>query len=216
MTKVSIKRGRFVTIEGGEGSGKSTLIKEIGSYFSAMGEKVLIIREPGGLPAGEKIRDILVSEEVDVLTEAMLFASSRNELVKKVINPALEEGTLVICDRFIDSNLVYQGYVKGLGIDKVLELNEPVLNGLMPDLTLYLDLDPKVGLERISQNNRETNRFDKLNITFHEKVRKGFQHLANHKDHKSRIKTIDASQSTDAICLESLAEIVKRFGQKVA
>src|SRR5690625_4128792 len=165
MTKVSIKRGRFVTIEGGEGSGKSTLIKEIGSYFSAMGEKVLIIREPGGLPAGEKIRDILVSEEVDVLTEAMLFASSRNELVKKVINPALEEGTLVICDRFIDSNLVYQGYVKGLGIDKVLELNEPVLNGLMPDLTLYLDLDPKVGLERISQNNRETNRFDKLNIT---------------------------------------------------
>lgn len=195
------QQGFFISTEGGEGAGKTEMIQRIAGELRRIGYSVLITREPGGIPIAESIRRIILdpqNTEMDARTEAMLYAAARRQhLVEKVL-PALEQGCVVICDRFIDSSLVYQGHARGLGIEEVLNLNQFATGGRFPDLTLYLDLDPKVGLQRIADNaGREVNRLDLESITFHQLVREGYKAVA--KRYRDRIVTIDASGSPEAV-----------------
>ena len=167
---------KFIVIEGGEGSGKTSLIKLLESYLKEKNIDVLTTREPGGVSAAEKIREVILDEKIDSITEALLFASARREhLVKKVL-PALKENKIVLCDRFVYSSLAYQGYARGLGIENVYEINKPATNGLMPGLTIFLDVSPEVGIGRINKHRtNEVNRLDLEGIEFHEKVREGYK-----------------------------------------
>lgn len=144
----------FITFEGPEGSGKTTVLNQINKLLSE-NYNVISTREPGGVSTGEEIRNILLDgENIDIRTEALLFAASRREhLVEKVI-PALKNNKVVLCDRYIDSSLAYQGYARGIGIEEVKKINEFAINGLYPDLTIYLDIDAEVGRERILKNQK--------------------------------------------------------------
>lgn len=199
-------RGLFVSIEGGEGSGKSALIQGLSLYLEEQGMECLTSREPGGVKVAEEIRELIMENEMDAITEALLFASARREHFKNKISPALTEGKIVICDRFVDSSIVYQGYVQGIGMDNVLSVNSQALEGLvMPHLTLYLDVEPTIALNRIAQNNRETNRFDEKSMEFHKKVREGY--LLIEEKHSNRIKKVDASLSKDEVLQQSIEYI---------
>jgi len=207
------KRGLFITLEGGEGAGKTTQIKLIEKYLMSKGIDCVFTREPGGINIAEQIREVILNRKninMDRRTEALLYAASRRQhLVEKVI-PALKEGKAVICDRFIDASLVYQGYARGIGIEKVMEINEFAIEGYMPNLTIYLDLDPNIGLERISASkNREVNRLDLEDMRFHNKVRDGY--LALLKREPMRIKMINANQSIDNVFNEIKILIDKLF-----
>lgn len=198
--------GLFISIEGGEGSGKSALIQGLALYLEEQGMKCLTSREPGGVKVAEEIRELIMKNEMDAITEALLFASARREHFKNKISPALTEGKIVICDRFVDSSIVYQGYVQGIGMDNVLSINSQALEGLvMPHLTLYLDVEPTIALNRIAQNNRETNRFDEKSMEFHNKVREGY--LLIEEKYSNRIKKVDASLSKDEVLHQSIEYI---------
>lgn len=194
----------FITFEGGEGSGKSTAIERLGEMLRSLGKKVVITREPGGTPISEEIRSVILDKAntgMDPWTEALLYAAARRQHVKERIEPALEEGAIVISDRYVDSSLAYQGGARGLGIDKVLLLNQFALDGVMPDLTIYFDLAPETGLGRIRKSeNREVNRLDLERISFHEKVRESF--LALKDMFPERIKIIDANLTPDQVFQE--------------
>ncbi|WP_414042083.1 dTMP kinase [Macrococcus animalis] len=199
----------FITIEGPEGSGKSTVVKAIEETL-VKDFRVITTREPGGIKISEDIRNILLDDAsaMDYRTEALLFAASRRQhLVEKVL-PALEQGKIVICDRFIDSSLAYQGYARGIGVDEIRAINEFAIEGKYPDLTLYLRVEPEVGLSRIKENSRETNRLDKEALNFHQRVVDGYDQLLN--AHPERIKLIDASQPIDAV-LEKCIEAIYKF-----
>lgn len=172
--------GLFITFEGPEGAGKTTVISEISNRLVKAGKNVLLTREPGGIPIAEKIRTIILDDahtEMDGKTEALLYAAARRQhLVEKVI-PTLEAGGIVLCDRFIDSSLAYQGYARGLGIEEVLKINEFAIGSTVPDLTIFFDLNPEEGLARIATDAREQNRLDKESILFHEKVYEGYKEL---------------------------------------
>lgn len=194
----------FITFEGGEGSGKSTAIERLGEMLRSLGKKIVITREPGGTPISEEIRSVILDKAntgMDPWTEALLYAAARRQHVKERIEPALEEGAIVISDRYVDSSLAYQGGARGLGIDKVLLLNQFALDGVMPDLTIYFDLAPETGLGRIRKSeNREVNRLDLERISFHEKVRESF--LALKDMFPERIKIIDANLTPDQVFQE--------------
>ena len=178
----------FITFEGPEGSGKTTVLNQINKLLSE-NYNVISTREPGGVSTGEEIRNIR--------TEALLFAASRREhLVEKVI-PALNNNKVVLCDRYIDSSLAYQGYARGIGIEEVKKINEFAINGLYPDLTIYLDIDAEVGRERILKNQRSQNRLDKETLTFHQKVIEGYKTLI--KTNPERFKVVDATQSIESV-----------------
>lgn len=187
-----MKKGKFIVICGVEGSGKGTQINLIKEYFKG-NDNVIFTREPGGTNIAEKIRDIILNEDIDPLTEAYLFAAARREHIIKKIKPLLEEGKTIICDRFVYSSLVYQGLGRNLGINFIDRLNKPVIEGFYPDKVIYLDLEPEIGLERIKKNNRETNRLDNEKLDFYKKCREGFLHLANNEPNKFII--INANQS---------------------
>ena len=192
----------FITFEGPEGSGKTTVLNQINKLLSE-NYNVISTREPGGVSTGEEIRNILLDgENIDIRTEALLFAASRREhLVEKVI-PALKNNKVVLCDRYIDSYLAYQGYARGTGIDEVKKINEFAINGLYPDLTIYLDIDAEVGRERILKNQRSQNRLDKETLTFHQKVIEGYKTLI--KTNPERFKVVDATQSIESVILKKL------------
>lgn len=199
----------FITIEGPEGSGKSTVVKAIEEALNR-DFQVVITREPGGIKISEDIRNILLDDAsaMDYRTEALLFAASRRQhLVEKVL-PQLAMGKIVICDRFIDSSLAYQGHARGIGVDEIRAINEFAIEGKYPDLTLYLRVEPEIGLSRIKANSRETNRLDKEQIDFHQRVVEGYDQLL--KAHPERIKLIDASQPIDAV-LEECIEAIYKF-----
>lgn len=201
----------FITFEGGEGSGKSTVIKEIAKRIADTGREVVLTREPGGTPIGEEIRNVILEKKntaMDPRTEALLYAASRRQhLVEKII-PALKEGKVVISDRFLDSSLAYQGMARGLGMAEVYQLNLFATEGMEPDLTIYLSLDPEAGIERIEANpNREVNRLDLEKISFHELVHKGFEELTKENPH--RIVKIDASQRVEKV-IETCWEAVEK------
>nr|WP_202412582.1 dTMP kinase [Halobacillus litoralis] len=191
----------FVTFEGGDGAGKSSILQEIGKDLIEEGYSVLVTREPGGIRIAEKIREVILDPshtEMDGRTEALLYAAARRQhLVEKVI-PALKEGKIVLCDRFVDSSLAYQGAARGLGMEEVFKINQFAIDDHMPDLTLLFDIKPERGLKRIAANQgREKNRLDLEHIDFHEKVYDAYQRLAE--QNKDRICVIDADQEFESV-----------------
>lgn len=204
------QNGLFITFEGPEGAGKTTVITKIYDRLKAEGRQVVLTREPGGISIAEKIRTVILDTdniEMDAKTEALLYAAARRQhLVEKVV-PALEEGVIVLCDRFIDSSLAYQGYARGLGIEEVLQINQFAIGNTMPDLTVFFDINPTEGLSRIAQNNeREKNRLDKENVGFHEKVYEGYNELIRR--YPDRIVKTDASLS-EKVVIENVWKIVR-------
>lgn len=202
-------KGLFITLEGGEGAGKTTQISFIEQYLEEVGLDYITTREPGGITISESIREIILDKhntKMDGKTEALLYAAARRQhLVEKVI-PALVEGKVVICDRFIDSSLAYQGYARGIGVEEVLEINKFAIGGYMPDLTIFLDIDVKEGLARVKGRNGEINRLDLEDITFHETVRNGYIELL--RQEPNRIRKVDASQSVEDVS-KKIINIIK-------
>lgn len=199
----------FITFEGPEGSGKTTVLQRVSERLQAQFE-VLITREPGGVPAAEQIREILLEgEAVDERTEALLFAASRREhLVEKVL-PALKAGRVVLCDRYIDSSLAYQGYARGIGVEEVRAINEFAINGLYPDLTVYLDITAETGRARIQSNARDMNRLDHESIAFHQQVIEGYHQLIEQEP--KRFAVIDANQPIDDVVDAAYQVIVQHL-----
>lgn len=207
MLGVKRMNQNFISFEGGEGSGKTTIIKQLKIDLEKQGFKVLQTREPGGSEIAEEIRQIILNianVKMDPRTEALLYAASRRQHLVEVILPALQNGNIVLCDRFVDSSLAYQGYARGLGINQIYELNRFAIEDLLPGLTIYLDLDPKIGLRRIKDNNRACNRLDLESLEFHKKVREGYLLIA--KQYPTRIKVVNGSLSK-----EKLYEEVKKI-----
>ena len=203
----------FITLEGPEGSGKTSAAKLIVSELEKRGYQVLFTREPGGTSIAEQIRNVILDKantRLDARAEALLYAASRRQhLVEKVL-PALKEGKIVICDRYIDSSLAYQGGARGLGIEEVLNINLFATENKFPDLTLLFDIDPVLGLERIARNkNREVNRLDLEKLDFHNKVRETFLLLS--KTYASRYIVIDASQNMEMVGQASLDAILSKI-----
>ena len=199
-----MKNGLFISIEGPDGSGKSMQISLLKKYFEERGTDVVLTREPGGTPISEKIREIILdknNKEMDDMTEALLYASSRAQHVAEVIKPALAEGKIVICDRFIDSSIAYQGYGRGLG-DCVRVINEYAVRGCMPDMTFLMEMDPKIGKERISEG--EQDRLEQEKLEFHQRVFEGYMEIEKKFD---RIIGIDAARSIEEIS----ADIIKHI-----
>lgn len=205
--------GAFITLEGGEGSGKTTVIGKIGEYFNQLAIPYMMTREPGGIEIAEKIRGIILNPShtaMDARTEALLYAASRRQHLAEKVEPALENGLTVICDRFVDSSLVYQGYARGLGMDEVWTINQFAIHDRMPDLTFYLDIEPETGLQRIAANQgREVNRLDLEGLSFHQKVREGYHIIASR--YPERIVVIDASKEQSAVEQDIIRVLQERF-----
>ena len=189
----------FITFEGPDGSGKSTIIKRVFEKLSKEGYQIVLTREPGGTPIAEKIRDIILdnaNQELDARTEALLYAASRRQHLVEKIWPALKEGKIVLCDRFLDSSLAYQGGGRSLGIQNVLNVNLFATENTYPDLTLFFDISPELGLKRVNQDKkRVADRLDNENENFHDKVYEAFKKIVD--DNQNRIVTIDASKSIE-------------------
>lgn len=196
-----MKKGYFITLEGNEGAGKSSIVEMAAQYLSSKGLEVITSREPGGIAIAEQIRSVILDKNntmMDGRTEALLYAAARRQHYIEKISPSLQDGKTIICDRFIDSSLAYQGHARGLGIDEILSINEFAVDGMFPDLTLYLDVDPEIGLQRIRENeNREVNRLDLESLSFHHKVREGYLEVVNR--FPERIVKINANEQLDAV-----------------
>lgn len=210
------KQGIFITLEGGEGAGKTTAIRLLQQSLEACGKQVMVTREPGGILIAERIREVILDTKhtaMDARTEALLYAAARRQHLAEKVLPALERGEVIICDRFVDSSLVYQGYARGLGMDAVWEINQFAIQDMMPNLTFWLDIEPEAGLARIAANRaEEINRLDQEKLPFHVKVREGYQILAE-RDHQ-RIVRIDAEQSPQQIVdqmIENLRDRTRIF-----
>ena len=192
-------RGLFITIEGPDGSGKSTQIENIKKFFADKNIDIVFTREPGGTPIGERIREIILDnsfKEMDPMTEAMLYAASRAQHVTQIIGPALEAGKVVVCDRFVDSSLAYQGYGRNLG-ESVEIINSYAVREYVPDVTFLMKLDPDVGRHRIAENRENRDRLEHEKLAFHKKVYEGYLELE--KKFPDRIVGIDASLGIDEI-----------------
>lgn len=196
-------RGRFIAIEGGEGSGKSSIQAALGERLRAAGRDVELTREPGGTAVGEQIRALVLAQRAleTELTELLLFEAARAQLVATVIRPALARGAVVICDRFTASSVAYQGYGRGLGREVVERANAIATGGVTPDVTLLLDLPAAEGLARRAGAGTE-NHFDRETIAFHERVRAGYHDIA--RDHPADWRVIDASRPFDAVLRDAL------------
>jgi dTMP kinase len=207
-------RPRFITLEGGEGAGKSTQIKLLAKAFTQSGIAVTTTREPGGSPGGEAIRALVVSGTADKwhpTTESLLFMAARFDHLTTKINPALARGEWVLCDRFYDSTYVYQGMAKNVGGEWLDQLYRQLFANTAPDLTLLLDLPPSVGLKRANtRGNVAESRFEGMDISFHESLRAGFLQLA--KNAPERIKTIDATADAATVHAAIVACMNARFG----
>ena len=192
-----MREGYFISFEGGDGSGKSTQIQILRDFLEERGYDVILTREPGGTPISEKIRSIILDKEnseMDDMTEALLYAAARAQLVSQVIRPALEAGKVVICDRFVDSSIAYQAYARGLG-DSVKTINGFAVGDCMPDLTILLKVNPQVGSSRIGD--RERDRIELASRVFHKKVYEGYLQLE--KLYPDRIVGIDAADTIENI-----------------
>ena len=203
----------FITFEGGEGSGKSTALRKISELLIEKGYETVLTREPGGTPISEEIREVILDKkntDMDKRTEALLYAASRRQHLVQKVWPALKEGKLVLCDRYLDSSLAYQGGARGIGLEDVLNINLFATENTFPDLTLLFDIDPKIGLARIAANaSREVNRLDLEKLSFHEGVRKTFLELAAR--YPERFVIIDASKSPDKVVEDSMKAILARL-----
>lgn len=196
--------GLFITIEGPDGAGKSTQAELVAKYLRQLGLEVVLTREPGGTDLAEKIRALVLtpsSEKVAPMTEVLLYAASRTQHVEKLVKPVLARGAVVISDRFVDSSVAYQGFGRGLGADAVWEINQWALAGLLPDLTIVLDLELTIGrqrtMERDQRQNQEPDRLERENLDFHQRVREGFLALA--KQDPDRIHVVSADGNVDQV-----------------
>ena len=203
--------GKFITFEGPEGSGKTSVITGVEKYLTKEGYNILTTREPGGIRIAEDIRSIILHKdniEMDAHAEALLFAASRSQHFHEKIVPALKDNKIILCDRFIDSSLAYQGHARELGIDNVYEINKFAIGDLLPELTLFIDVPPKVGLERVFSNIRKIDRLDLETLQFHEKVYEGYMIIA--KKYSNRFKIVDGTQSIEKV-VEDAIKIIKNI-----
>ena len=202
----------FITLEGPEGSGKSSVMEKVYERLLSEGYQIVKTREPGGTPIGEQIRNVILNQDntkMDIRTECLLFAASRRQHLVEKIWPSLKQGRLVFCDRYLDSSLAYQGYARKLGIDNVLNVNLFATENTYPDLTLFFDVAPEIGLERINKNhNREVNRLDVEKLEFHKNVYQGYITLLNM--YPERIKRIDASKPFNEV-VEDTYNLIKGY-----
>lgn len=203
----------FITFEGPEGSGKTSIAKKVVETLINEGYDTLFTREPGGTPIAEQIRNVILDKKntaLDPRAEALLYAASRRQHLVEKVWPALKSGKIVICDRYLDSSLAYQGGARGLGVENILKINLFATEDTLPDLTLLFDLEPEVGFARIAANkNREVNRLDLEERTFHIKVRDTFLELS--KQYKDRYRIIDASKSFEEVYAETLKVILEHI-----
>ena len=200
-------QGLFITFEGPDGCGKTTQMKLLAEYFKKKGKEVVLTREPGGKGLGEKVREILLNYdgEVSDRCESFLFLADRAQNIDIIVNPAVKEGKIVLCDRHIDSTVAYQGYGRGLNIGRINMLNNLATNGKKPDLTLVFDVDVETSMKRVG---KEKDRMESAGIDFHNRVRKGYLELA--KQEPKRIKVLDATKSIEEIhkdVINILAEV---------
>lgn len=199
--------GLFISVEGPDGAGKSTLIQKLNTKLKEeLNVPLVTTREPGGSDIAEKIREVILdpkNEKMDDRTEALLYAASRRQHIKETIQPALERGEVVLCDRFVDSSIAYQGAGREIGVDKVATLNQFATENLTPDITLYLDVDAQVGLNRIGSknSNRKKDRLEMEEVSFHNRVRDAYLVLLE--KNPERIKLIDATQTPNSIFKDS-------------
>lgn len=203
--------GYFITIEGPDGAGKTTITNRVAERLKAEGVDVMMTREPGGIPIAEQIREVLHDTKntaMDSRTEALLYAAARRQHLVEKVRPALAEGKIVICDRFVDSSLAYQGYARGLGVDEVWSINQFAIEGFLPTRTYFFDITPEEGLRRIEASDvREVNRLDEEGLAFHKKVYEGYQHLLE--KFSERIVRIDAGKSIEEV-EEEMYEHIRR------
>ena len=206
----------FITFEGPEGSGKTSVIKNVYDYLTKRGYEIILTREPGGTPIAEEIRNVILDKKntnLDARAEALLYAASRRQHLVEKVWPALKEGKIVLCDRFLDSSLAYQGGARGIGVEEILNVNLFATEGFYPDLTFLLDIEPSLGLKRIALNkNREVNRLDLEKIEFHNKVRQTFLDLA--KKYEDRYVIIDASKPLVEVNKSVEEAIARRLKEK--
>ena len=203
----------FITLEGPECSGKTTAVEAAVKALEAKGYQIVRTREPGGTPIAEQIRNVILDKantKMDPRTEALLYAASRRQHLVEKVWPALKEGKIVICDRYLDSSLAYQGGARGLGVENILNVNMFATENTFPDLTLLFDITPEEGLKRISANaDREVNRLDLEKLEFHHKVRNTFLELA--KRYPERYVIIDASKSREEVANATLEAILSKL-----
>ena len=212
MDAPSVKNlGRFITIEGGEGAGKSTQIQVVKDYLLTRGNDVVVTREPGGTSEGQEIRNLLVSGDKDKwspLSETLLILADRAAHLERVIRPALAEGKYVVCDRFFDSTKAYQGVAGGLGLDVIHNLQQPVLGTTLPDVTFLLDIDPEKGLRRAQERGGEL-RFESKTLAYHRTLRNAFLDFSAQEP--DRIFVIDADRDVEAVSADILAVLDERI-----
>ncbi len=212
MDAPSVKNpGRFITLEGGEGAGKSTQIQIVKNYLLTSGNDVVVTREPGGTSEGQEIRNLLVSGDKDKwspLSETLLILADRAVHLERVIRPALAEGKYVVCDRFFDSTKAYQGVAGGLGLDVINNLQQPVIGTTFPDVTLLLDIDPEKGLRRAQERGGEL-RFESKTLAYHRTLRNAFLDFAAQEP--DRIFVIDADRDVEAVSTDILAVLDERI-----
>ena len=208
-----MKKGVFISLEGPEGAGKTSVLEALLPQLKEMGYELLTTREPGGVAISEKISEVILDKghtAMDAKTELLLYIASRRQHLAEKVLPALGQGTWVIMDRFIDSSVAYQGFGRGLDIEAIDWLNQFATDGLKPDLTLYFDIDVKEGLARIARDQeREVNRLDLEGLDLHERVRQGY--LTILEKEPERVVKIDASQPLEQVVADSLAVIKERF-----
>lgn len=211
-------KGTFISFEGSDGAGKTSVIKAVNDRLTQQlgADQVLLTREPGGNRISEQIRDVLFDDRntnMDPRTEALLFAAARRQHIVEDIEPALAAGKLVLSDRYVDSSVAYQGGGRRLGTDDIWELNQFAVHGLLPELTIFLDIDPELGLQRINRNRSgQVNRMDREQLHFYQLVRQSYLTLARR--HQGRIVVVDASQDLDSVIQQSMDIIKQRFGDR--
>ena len=203
-------KGKFITFEGPDGSGKTTVSKAVCEKLAKLGYPVRYSREPGGSEIAEEIRDVILdpkNTEMDARCEALLYAASRRQHLTEIVIPALESGIHVICDRFVDSSAAYQGYARGIGVDEVLKMNEFATGGFMPVKTIFLDISAEAGIERIAKNRRSLDRLDSEDMEFHNRVYQGYQEVL--KRGGDRMIVIDASRDPETVTEEALNAVLE-------
>ena len=203
--------GRFITLEGGEGAGKSSQIQVVKDYLEARGIDVVVTREPGGTPGGQEIRNLLVSGDKDKwspLSETLLILADRAAHLERVIRPALADGKYVVCDRFFDSTRAYQGIAGGLGLEVIHNLQQPVLGTTLPDVTLLLDIDPEKGLSRAQERGGDL-RFESKTLAYHQTLRQAFLDFA--KQEPERMVVIDADRDIEAVSTDIITVLGERL-----
>jgi dTMP kinase len=207
-------RGRLITVEGVEGAGKSTQVETLRTWLATRGVSVLATAEPDGTPLGAHIRRVLGEvDRVTPLTEALLFAASRAEHVQRVIRPALAAGQIVLCDRYVDSTVAYQGYGRGVPLETIAQLNRLATGGVQPDLTLVLDLDVAEGLRRVRARRGALagcDPFERLAIEFHERVRKGYWAIRDREP--ERVTLVDADRAPVVVAADLARLVAQRIG----